>query len=79
MAAVQPSLAEGTLLLAFFSLGLGLPFLLLSLLWGQLWPRIRRLNRFSRWFGRILGAGLIVLGILLMFDKLAIFTFNYSH
>ncbi|MDR2142449.1 MAG: cytochrome c biogenesis protein CcdA [Deltaproteobacteria bacterium] len=79
MAALRESLAAGASLLAIYSLGLALPFIGLALLWERLWPRLKRLGRFSRWLSLSLGVALVVLGLLLILGKISLLTFNYPY
>jgi cytochrome c-type biogenesis protein len=79
MAALQNSLTHGVKLLCVYSLGLALPFILIALLWGRILPKLRGLGRFSFWLSRVLGASLVVLGFLLLFDKLNLLVFNYPY
>lgn len=66
LAASEQSTTLGLRLLAVYSLGLGLPFLLISLSWGAAWSFLRRLRPVLKWSGRVMGGLLIVLGILVI-------------
>ncbi len=63
LAASESSAAEGARLLAVFSLGLGLPFLGLSLLWGPALSFLARARSLAKWANPILGLLLIALGL----------------
>jgi cytochrome c biogenesis protein CcdA len=60
-----------------FSAGLGLPFLILSLTWSTLLPILRRLSGAARWTGRILGAMMLALAVLVALDKLHLLNLGY--
>jgi cytochrome c-type biogenesis protein len=69
-AATTNSLLKGVLLLSFYSLGLGLPFLLVGLFYTK---ALIALDWFKRNQGRVnavAGAFLVILGVLLIFDEL---------
>jgi cytochrome c-type biogenesis protein len=69
LAATQPG-SSFALLLAY-TLGLGIPFLLVGLFSAQALALIRKLGPFLRWFQIIMGVILIVLGILVFTQTLA--------
>jgi cytochrome c-type biogenesis protein len=77
LAWTEASLAQGVRLLALFSLGLGLPFLALSVSWTRLWPRIRRLGRLVKWTNRILGVMMLALAVLVALDRLSVLNLGY--
>lgn len=66
LAAYEQSAGLGLRLLAVYSLGLGLPFLLISLGWGAAWSLLGRMRPVLKWSGRIMGGLLIVLGLLVI-------------
>lgn len=66
LAASEQSVGLGLRLLAVYSLGLGLPFLLISLSWGAAWAFLSRMRPVLKWSGRVMGGLLIVLGILVI-------------
>ncbi|MDR1044237.1 MAG: cytochrome c biogenesis protein CcdA [Candidatus Adiutrix sp.] len=70
LAAAEQSSGLGLRLLAVFSLGLGLPFLILSLSWGAAWKALSRLRPVLKWSGRVLGVLMIALGLLLIANRL---------
>lgn len=59
-------LQTGALYLAAFSIGVSLPFLVLSLFYDRLKDRIKRLNRFLPAVQKITGVLLIILGVALL-------------
>jgi len=66
LAASEQSAYLGLRLLAVYSLGLGLPFLLISLSWGAAWSFLSRMRPVLKWSGRVMGGLLIVLGVLVI-------------
>ncbi|MDR1111868.1 MAG: cytochrome c biogenesis protein CcdA [Deltaproteobacteria bacterium] len=77
LAATEEGVARGAELLAFFSAGLALPFLALSLMWSSLMPWMRRLGRYAAWTHRILGILMIALAVLVMTDRLSLLNLGY--
>ncbi|WP_424949915.1 cytochrome c biogenesis CcdA family protein [Deinococcus sp.] len=77
LAASSASLGSGVGLLAVYTLGLAVPFLLAAVLWERL--GLRRLNRFTGTFEKIGGAVLVLVGVLMVsgeFTRLAGYAFN---
>jgi len=66
LAAVSGTAARGGLLLAFYSLGLGLPFIVFAVLWRRALGALKFLRRHQRWVTRIGGVMLIVVGLALL-------------
>jgi cytochrome c-type biogenesis protein len=66
LAAAQGGTARAVVLLLFYSLGLGLPFILIGLGVGRLMGAFRFFSRNYRWFAGIGGAALVLIGILLI-------------
>lgn len=74
LAASSASLGQGVTLLAVYTLGLAVPFLLAALVWDR-W-NLRRLNRFAGVFEKVGGVVLIAVGTLMLtgqFTRLAAF------
>jgi cytochrome c-type biogenesis protein len=67
---------KGALLLAVYSLGLGLPFLFIGAFFSTLTPLLKSLGRFSRWVYFVGGALLLIAGILILFGKLSFLYFR---
>ncbi len=63
--------ASGGILLFIYSLGLGVPFLLIALLFGRASGLLRRVNRYYGAISLVSGAFLILVGVLLLTDTLA--------
>ncbi len=56
----------GALYLLTYSLGVGVPFLVVSLLADRLVPKLRKLNRFIPWFEKLTGVVMVAVGLLLV-------------
>jgi len=67
---------KGAVLLAVYSLGLGLPFLLIGAFFSTLTPLLKRIVRFSRWIYFASGALLVIAGILIIVGKLSFLYLN---
>ncbi|MGA3094570.1 MAG: cytochrome c biogenesis CcdA family protein [Dehalococcoidales bacterium] len=67
---------KGAALLAVYSLGLGLPFLLVGAFFSTLTPLLKRIGRFSRWIYFASGALLVIAGILIIVGKLSFLYLN---
>lgn len=77
LAASSASLSSGVVLLAAYTLGLAVPFLLAALLWHRL--NLRRLNRYAPVFEKVGGVVLVAMGLLMLsgeFTRLASFFFT---
>ena len=61
---------HGAYLLAVYSLGLGLPFLIIGAAFGSITPLLRRIKRYSSWIYIISGLLLIAMGILVLTNML---------
>ncbi len=70
VAATSGQVAEGTILLTFYSIGLGIPFLLAGLLFHQFLSAFKRLRKHMRLVEIGTGVMLIAVGLMLMFDLL---------
>ena len=70
LGASTADVSKGTLLLAVYSLGLGLPFLLAALFTGALLGRLRALGRMGRNLQRAAGGLLVVMGLLMVTGRL---------
>ncbi len=62
---------QGAALLAVYSLGLGLPFLIIGAAFDSLRPLLRRIHRYSTWSYIISGLLLIAVGILILTGNLS--------
>jgi cytochrome c-type biogenesis protein len=63
--------AEGALLLTIYSLGLGIPFIILGLVWGAIMPWWKNINRHLSTISIVSGVLLIIVGILILTGNLA--------
>jgi cytochrome c-type biogenesis protein len=70
LAASSGDIAHGVLLLMAYSLGLGVPFLLVAALFDRSTPLLRWLNRHSLVINRVAGLMLIVVGALILSGRL---------
>ncbi|MBM4432132.1 MAG: hypothetical protein FJ026_17555, partial [Chloroflexi bacterium] len=69
LASNTQTVGQGALLLAVYSLGLGLPFLLTGAALSAMSGWLRRLNRYLNVVSIITGLFLVVIGILLLLDR----------
>jgi cytochrome c-type biogenesis protein len=65
------TMAKGALLLTVYSLGLGIPFIILGLVWGAIMPWWKNINRHIGTISIVSGALLIIVGILILTGNLA--------
>jgi len=61
---------QGAYLLAIYSLGLGLPFLIMGIAFDFITPLLKRIYRYSNWIYIISGLLLIATGILILTNRL---------
>jgi len=71
IASTEASVVYGGILLAFYSLGLGIPFVIAALLWGKIMKSADKISRFSWYLHKGAGAILIILGVLIMTGRFA--------
>jgi cytochrome c-type biogenesis protein len=72
MAAAQETIGQGVQLLAVYSAGLGIPFLLTSLAINQFFAAFARIRRHYRLIEFVSGALLVAIGILIFTDRFTI-------
>ncbi len=65
---------HGAYLLAIYSLGLGLPFLIIGLAFDSLLPLLRRIQRYTRIIHVVSGLLLIIIGILVLTGQISWFS-----
>jgi cytochrome c-type biogenesis protein len=70
LASVRATAWQGAYLLAVYSLGLGLPFLIIGAAFDSVLPLIKRISRYSGIIHIISGLLLIAVGVLILTDKL---------
>jgi cytochrome c-type biogenesis protein len=68
---VRATAWQGAYLLAIYSLGLGLPFLIVGAAFDSVLPFIKRINRYSGIVHIVSGLLLIVVGVLVLTGQLA--------
>jgi cytochrome c-type biogenesis protein len=66
LASAEESVGRGAYLLSMYSLGLGLPFIVSALLFHRLFGLLRRYGYVVKYTSKVMGALLIVLGLLLV-------------
>jgi cytochrome c-type biogenesis protein len=71
LACSSQTAAEGALLLTIYSLGLGIPFIIIGLVWGAIMPLWKSINRYLGVISIVSGALLIIVGILILTGNLA--------
>jgi len=64
------TVAEGALLLAVYSMGMGIPFIILGLVWGAIMPLWKSINRYLGVISIVSGVLLIIVGILILTGNL---------
>ncbi|MFQ3573306.1 MAG: cytochrome c biogenesis protein CcdA [Thermodesulfovibrionales bacterium] len=69
--ATQGSSDQGFRLLAVYSLGLAIPFVLSACMLNVFFSYTRRLSGFMNVFSKIIGLVLVIFGLLLLFDKVS--------
>ncbi|HKK90635.1 MAG TPA: cytochrome c biogenesis protein CcdA [Desulfobacteraceae bacterium] len=74
MAGSQETVIEGVVLLSIYSAGLALPFILISLFITRIVEIMKRAKRALFYVNKVSGVLLVLLGILLIFDKFRLLT-----
>lgn len=72
LASSSDTMLQGGFLLSIFSLGLGLPFILLAILGQKYISMIRKHTKFLNYMNKVGGLFLILIGFLQFFDKVGI-------
>jgi cytochrome c-type biogenesis protein len=70
LAAVSATAWQGASLLAIYSLGLGLPFLIIGAAFGSLLPLLKRMNQYSHIIHIVSSLILISIGVLILTDNI---------
>lgn len=73
VALISGSAGRGAYLMGIFSLGLGLPFLVIGVAFDSIRPLLRRIHRYSKWSYIFSGLLLITVGILILTNTLSWF------
>ena len=74
VASQESSVTQGMLLLFVYSLGLWIPFLVAALAVNEVISAVRKAGRYLIWVERIAGALLIIIGLLLLTNKMTALT-----
>ena len=72
LAMASGTAARGALLLAIYSFGLGIPFLIIGTAFDAMTPLLKRVTRYSKVIYIISGILLISMGILILTGRLAL-------
>ncbi len=75
VSAASATVAEGMKLLAVYSLGLGLPFLLVAVFTGGLFPRLKSIGRIGRSLQVVAGGIMVAMGAAMVTGQLSTFSF----
>jgi cytochrome c-type biogenesis protein len=81
LASQSNTMWSGMLLLLVYSLGLGVPFVLVAVLWSHSLQRLRQINRLLPIIQKIGGAVLVVLGLLLftgVFKQISVYLSRFN-
>ena len=70
IAATQERAGEGAYLLVIYSLGLGLPFLIIGIAFDYLMPVVKRIQRYTSYIRIVSGLLLILIGILILTNQI---------
>lgn len=70
LALVSETAWHGASLLAVYSLGLGVPFLIIGAAFDKIAPLLKRIRRYSTVINIVSGALLVVVGILILTNRL---------
>ena len=73
--AMQATMGEGVALLAVYSVGLGVPFVLVAAFIQQAGTRLRRVRGMGRGLHRIAGAVMVLMGLAMMTGQLTVFSY----
>ena len=74
LASQADSMATGMLLLFIYSMGMGLPFIIVALLWSKSLDKMRKLNKWIPTIQKASGYIMIILGILLFTGQFRVIT-----
>jgi cytochrome c-type biogenesis protein len=72
LAAAQQTLIKGIYLLAVYSLGLGIPFIITGFAVGSFIKFLEKYKKFIMWTEVIAGLLLVLIGVLIFFDRLSV-------
>ena len=72
MAGMSQTVGQGAFLLVLYSLGLGIPFVIIGVAWSVIMPLWKGINRHLGKISIVSGILLIIVGILILLGKLSI-------
>ena len=75
VSATSATVAEGVKLLAIYSLGLGMPFLLVAMFTGGLLARLKSIGRVGRLLEILAGSIMVLMGVAIITSQLSTFSF----
>jgi cytochrome c-type biogenesis protein len=78
MAGMSQTVGQGALLLVLYSLGMGIPFIIIGLAWGAIMPLWKGINRHLGKISIISGILLIIVGVLILIGKLSLLG-SFAH
>lgn len=70
---------QGAALLAFYSLGLGIPFLITGLAFGRMTKLLRKMNRYLKIISIVSGLFMIVMGYILWTDQITVLITQFGY
>lgn len=73
LAGTSQTAGQGAYLLAVYSLGLGIPFLILGIAFDFIMPIFKNINKYAGWIYVVSGILLVVIGILILTDEISWF------
>lgn len=78
VASQESSVTQGMMLLFIYSLGLWIPFLIAALAVNEVINAIRKAGKYLIWIEKIAGAMLIIIGLLLLTNKMTALTIYFT-
>jgi cytochrome c-type biogenesis protein len=79
LASKSETMWSGMFMLLVYSVGLGIPFILVALLWSRSLDKVRRLNKWLPTIQKVSGGMMVILGILLFTGKFAVISAYLSR
>ena len=75
VSAATTTVAGGVVLLAIYSLGLGVPFLLAALFTDALARRLRHVGRLGRWLQVVAGSAMVLMGLAMVTGQMSVMAY----
>jgi cytochrome c-type biogenesis protein len=75
VSAATTTVAGGVVLLAIYSLGLGVPFLLAAIFTDALARRLRQVGRVGRWLKVVAGAAMVLMGLAMVTGQMSVMAY----